>query len=388
MEQAEDICGGELPDLNQYPDSETGVKPITALVPTSSRAAQLTALASDDSPVVADFSYPADRSDGPRPLKKARLPIVPRPLDVLLGRGKGRRRYPGNVRMADIVDQHRSRYFAQTNKSDKTGVIQDIVAAVQSCEGGVRFLKELPGGNEWVEAEESVAHSRVSQYLRYKHGNGQGPESDHIQPGWDHQSAQLQQSVKQQQDVHASSDTRESSTHAAMFDIAANVVDRSAVVAYPPTSSDWNSFSLLQMATDSSMSHNPALQAHHSQVPTGLRTGATYDERGQLIGTQPNTGINPVGPWSTQDQHQQTPWLPQQSFFAPQLGDRAQGFSRTHVQQGSGNLQFALEEIPVMAQQGGIDCVSSLAAALQTKSSTEESQETFGSNLDQLFDDD
>jgi hypothetical protein len=365
MEHEEDISGGDLGDTKQCHASEQGTEPTDVLFPMGSHGIYHPAGPSNIASIATDFSYTVEPSDAQRSSKKTRLPVDPRPFDVLLGRGKGRLRHPGNVRMGNIVDQYRSRYFAQTSKCDKTSVIQEIVAAIQSCEGGVRFLKELPGRREWAEVEEPVAHSRVSQYLRYRHGSGGGQESNGIPPAWNCQPTK-------HQNVRAHNDKQIHAPSARALDVP-NVVDgfTSLEAYHPASSSNMTPLPLLRPgATESRMITTAAMPS-----PTALPASSIWTENTQFVAGQQDSSSIPAGRWLTQDQ--QLSWLPQQPLFplAP-----AQDFSWPHQPR-------PLVEIAVAAREDEADAVPSFAVSQLTRSSTKDSEESFITDFDQLFDD-
>jgi hypothetical protein len=367
MEHEGDTSGGDLGDTKQCHASEQGTEPTDVLFPMGSHGIYHPAGPSNIVPIATDFRYTVEQSDAQRSSKKTRLPVDPRPFDVLLGRGKGRLRHPGNVRMGNIVDQYRSRYFAQTNKCDKTSVIQEIVAAIQSCEGGVRFLRELPGRREWAEVEEPVAHSRVSQYLRYRHGSGGGQESNGTPPAWNCQAAK-HHNVRAHN--HKQSGVHEPLARAPGVP---NVVGRlTQLEAYHPlSSSDMTSFPLLcPGATNTSMSAAAAMPS-----PTALPAASIWSENTQLAARQQDSSSIPAGLWLTQDQ--QLSWLPQQSLFPPAP---AQDFSWPHQPR-------PLVEIAVAAREDEADAVPSFAVSQLTRLSTNDSEESFITDFDQLFDD-
>ena len=60
----------------------------------------------------------------------------PLSTDVLLGRGRPFQEFPGNRRLAMLVDQHRNQYQS-SDKLGKTAISLDIVRAIKSSGGGV-----------------------------------------------------------------------------------------------------------------------------------------------------------------------------------------------------------------------------------------------------------
>jgi hypothetical protein len=83
--------------------------------------------------------------------------------DILFGRGRGLQRYPGNLRMREIIDKHKSIYHTLTKAQKRKfaeSIYDDLVA------GGARFLKRATGGSEWVIVDVFVAQQKVLNTLR------------------------------------------------------------------------------------------------------------------------------------------------------------------------------------------------------------------------------
>ena len=92
--------------------------------------------------------------------------IVPRPYDVLLGRGKKHRNHPGNVRMQKIVDIHRDTYL-KAIREVKTEISGSIVRIIKSSgDKSGRFLKFRNAQEDWVEVSDEVARSKVGHTIR------------------------------------------------------------------------------------------------------------------------------------------------------------------------------------------------------------------------------
>jgi hypothetical protein len=177
----DDRCGDSLLDAAVAPLGHTSPTVIPQIlnanergsIPTENRplsgCTSVVKTGSSESPAGTPTSTP----------KRLRRSAVPRPLDVLLGRGRGRQKHPGNKRMMEIIAMHKARYFSEaTDKESKTAAIRDIIAAIQDCEDGGRFLQEVPCKNKWVEVDEYVAHARVSQCIRYKHRDDEDHQVD------------------------------------------------------------------------------------------------------------------------------------------------------------------------------------------------------------------
>ena len=89
------------------------------------------------------------------------LNIVPESQDVLLGRGKGFRNHPGNVRFHKIVQAHEERYES-ANRLGKQLLSEAVLKLVK--EPGSRFLKQDVSG--WFVVSDSVARERVAHAFR------------------------------------------------------------------------------------------------------------------------------------------------------------------------------------------------------------------------------
>jgi hypothetical protein len=87
--------------------------------------------------------------------------MVPGPYDVLLGRGKFCQEHIGNVRYRHLVEKYVARYD-EAAKDEKTVLSMMIIRMIKESTG--RFLKE--DGAAWVEADDSVARTKVSQFFR------------------------------------------------------------------------------------------------------------------------------------------------------------------------------------------------------------------------------
>ena len=75
--------------------------------------------------------------------------------------------FPGNLRLAEIIDHSRSRY--QTcSRRDKTIISSEIVQMIKNENG--RFLKTSYEGDQrgWVEVSDEVAREKVSHGFRTK----------------------------------------------------------------------------------------------------------------------------------------------------------------------------------------------------------------------------
>jgi hypothetical protein len=90
----------------------------------------------------------------------------PRSADVVLGRGRPFQEFPGNVRLAFLIEQQRQVYQA-LDRLNKTALSLEIVKLVKNTGG--RFLKRCEddiGG--WIEVADDVARDKVSHGFRTK----------------------------------------------------------------------------------------------------------------------------------------------------------------------------------------------------------------------------
>jgi hypothetical protein len=86
--------------------------------------------------------------------------------DVLLGRGRPYQEFPGNRRMAELVEEHRE-VHQSGSKLEKTALANKITYIIKDPNG--RFLKKTEGENgDWVEVTDKVAREKVSHAFRTK----------------------------------------------------------------------------------------------------------------------------------------------------------------------------------------------------------------------------
>jgi hypothetical protein len=89
--------------------------------------------------------------------------ILPKPQDVLLGRGRPFQEFPGNMALNDALDNHRQAYKQATSRRGKTNLSQKILQDIQR-KGG-RFLKQQ-GGDHWVIVTDLVAREKIAHGFR------------------------------------------------------------------------------------------------------------------------------------------------------------------------------------------------------------------------------
>mmetsp|Transcript_5212 Transcript_5212/g.15226 ORF Transcript_5212/g.15226 Transcript_5212/m.15226 type:complete len:571 (+) Transcript_5212:512-2224(+) len=89
---------------------------------------------------------------------------VPKLQDVLLGRGRPYREYPGNIMLRDIVHEVQ-RDYDKMNKNQKTALTTIILTKVKASGG--RFLSRADNEDlGWVSVDDEVARTKVAQSFR------------------------------------------------------------------------------------------------------------------------------------------------------------------------------------------------------------------------------
>jgi hypothetical protein len=87
----------------------------------------------------------------------------PLAVDVLLGRGRPFQEFPGNMRLAVIVDLHRERYQSAMH-GEKLKICAEVVHMIKVSGG--RFLKQNESKDGWEEVGEVIAYDKVSHSFR------------------------------------------------------------------------------------------------------------------------------------------------------------------------------------------------------------------------------
>ena len=97
--------------------------------------------------------------------KKLESRLLPRPNDVLLGRGRPFQLYSGNLALTAKIDENRTRYMT-AKKMHKKIIPSEIVESIQASGG--RFLKKVSGGSnaDWEEVDFETARLKVSHSFR------------------------------------------------------------------------------------------------------------------------------------------------------------------------------------------------------------------------------
>ena len=89
--------------------------------------------------------------------------LMPRPEDVLFGRGKMVVEHPGNTRFRQVVDLYMSKYEV-SGRLEKTCIAEIIVRMVKENSGC--FLKKDDGGDYWEEVDDAIARKKVAHAFR------------------------------------------------------------------------------------------------------------------------------------------------------------------------------------------------------------------------------
>ncbi|CAB9528005.1 Transfer protein [Seminavis robusta] len=93
--------------------------------------------------------------------------IVPRPFDVLFGRGLHTRNHTGNLRAAHIADMFRDKYEA-AGKYEKTAIAEQIVTIIRESHG--RFLKWED--DAWERVDQQDVRNKISHFFRNTRNTG------------------------------------------------------------------------------------------------------------------------------------------------------------------------------------------------------------------------
>jgi len=99
--------------------------------------------------------------------KKLDARLLPRPNDVLLGRGRPFQLYSGNLALTAKIDENRTRYMA-AKKMHKKSITSEIVESIH--ESGGRFLKKVSNENQidvdWEKVDFETSRLKVSHSFR------------------------------------------------------------------------------------------------------------------------------------------------------------------------------------------------------------------------------
>lgn len=88
----------------------------------------------------------------------------PQQLDVVLGRGRPFQEFPGNTKLAGLIDDYRVQYMS-VDRRNKTKLSHALVQMVKDYGG--RFLKRTEDGSgNWIEVSDDTAREKVSHGFR------------------------------------------------------------------------------------------------------------------------------------------------------------------------------------------------------------------------------
>lgn len=98
--------------------------------------------------------------------------VTPSDNDIVLGRGHGANRHPGNRYFRHLVKKRKAIYQLAAKRVEKTKISSDLVNEVYSYGGRFLLLVEDKKTHKpcWVVASNAVARSKTSQALREKSG--------------------------------------------------------------------------------------------------------------------------------------------------------------------------------------------------------------------------
>lgn len=110
------------------------------------------------------FERTKAREEREKAKDRARI-VQPLSSDVILGRGRHQQEYPGNLKLAELVDSKRQEY-CHVRKLDKSRIIRDVVDTFQ--DSGGRFLErhDRLGKVTWQESNNDARREKVSQLFR------------------------------------------------------------------------------------------------------------------------------------------------------------------------------------------------------------------------------
>jgi hypothetical protein len=91
--------------------------------------------------------------------------IVPTDFDVLLGRGKSNKNWPGNKQFQIMINSNRELYFSGLTQYEKKTMTSEIVQSVMK-KG--RFLKLDKKTRQWMPISAETARTKVAHALQYR----------------------------------------------------------------------------------------------------------------------------------------------------------------------------------------------------------------------------
>jgi hypothetical protein len=105
--------------------------------------------------------------------------FCPQPNDVILGRGRPFRKYPGNLRWSRLIEAQLERYQTCGDKFGKTCISIEVIKAVQ--EYGGRFIQQTEEG--WKVLEDSIAREKTLRAFRPRINRNVGHTAYDSDPG-------------------------------------------------------------------------------------------------------------------------------------------------------------------------------------------------------------
>lgn len=93
--------------------------------------------------------------------------LSPSHQDIICGRGLHITSHLGNIKLHNLVKQHRRKYL-HSSRQEKATMIKQIVDEIKST--GSKFIQRVQDGrdDEWMEVDEETAYNKVGHALRRK----------------------------------------------------------------------------------------------------------------------------------------------------------------------------------------------------------------------------
>ena len=88
--------------------------------------------------------------------------LIPKHMDIILGRGQHAKNSPGHLRFKSLLEVHHEQYEA-VNKFQKTAVADLVLMKLKKA--GCRFLKPRKEGG-WVEISDDVGREKINHAFR------------------------------------------------------------------------------------------------------------------------------------------------------------------------------------------------------------------------------
>jgi hypothetical protein len=106
------------------------------------------------------------------PKAAVQFPFEVRNEDVLLGRGRGNERHPGNQYYLSLLQAYQESYNSTESRNEKTRIVNKVIDTV--TQRGGRFIKFDHQACEYVEADSAMMHVKTSHALRYQPRRSEG----------------------------------------------------------------------------------------------------------------------------------------------------------------------------------------------------------------------